>query len=76
MPATEIEDRLQQWRVRAGATTAVVVAGGQIGQGLITGLGRDGASRQVSDRAQRQIELPGDLGWGGPEAGHLGDGQP
>jgi hypothetical protein len=51
MLAAEIQDRLQQRWVRARVTTAVVIAGDQIGQGLITGLRLEGASRQVSNRA-------------------------
>jgi hypothetical protein len=51
MLAAEIQDRLQQRWVRARVTTAVVIARGQIGQGLITGLRLEGASRQVSYRA-------------------------
>jgi hypothetical protein len=53
MLAAEVQDRLQQRRVRAGVTAAVVIAGGQIGQGLITGLRLEGASCQVANRADR-----------------------
>ena len=76
MLAAEIQDRLQQRRVGAGVTAAVVVARGEIGQGLITGLGPEGASCQVSNRTDGQIELPGDLGRCGAESGHPGDGEP
>jgi hypothetical protein len=51
MLAAEIQDRLQQRWVRARVATAIVIAGGQIGQGLITSLRLEGASRQVSNRA-------------------------
>jgi len=51
--AAEVQDRLQQRRVRGGVTAAVIIARGQIGQGLIAGLCPEGASRQVSNRADR-----------------------
>jgi len=51
MLAAEIQDRFQQRWVRARVTTADVIVGGQIDQGLITGLHLEGASRQVSNRA-------------------------
>ena len=60
---------------RAGVTTAGVIAGVQIRDGPITGLGLSSASDQISDRADRQFELPSDLRRGGPEPGHAGDGQ-
>jgi hypothetical protein len=75
MPAAEVEDRLQEWGVRAGVTTAGVIAGDQIRAGPITGLRRRGASDQVADRADGQVESPSDLRRGGPEPGHAGDGQ-
>jgi hypothetical protein len=53
MLAAEIQDRLEQRRVGAGVPAAVVIARGQIGQGLITGLGPEGAPCQVSNRADR-----------------------
>jgi hypothetical protein len=53
MPAAEIQDRLQERRVRAGVAAAGAIAGGQIGQELIAGLRLEGASRQVSNRADR-----------------------
>jgi hypothetical protein len=53
MLAAEVQDRLQQRRVRAGVTAAVVIARGQIGQGPIIGLGLEGASCQVANRADR-----------------------
>jgi hypothetical protein len=61
MLAAEIQDRPPQRRVRAGMPATVVIAGGQIGQGLLAGLGLEDASCQVANRAQRQIELPGEL---------------
>jgi hypothetical protein len=76
MLAPEIQDGLQQRRGRSGATTAVVIVGGQNGQKLITGPGLQGASGQVSGRAYGQVELPRDLRRGGPKSGHSGDGQP
>jgi hypothetical protein len=53
MPAAEIQDRLQERRVGAGVPAAVVIARGQIDQGLIIGPGLQGASGQVTNRADR-----------------------
>jgi hypothetical protein len=73
--AAEVQDRLEQGRVRAGAAATAVIAGDQAGHGSALGLGLEGAARQVAGRADRQAELAGDLGRGGPEAGHPRDGQ-
>jgi hypothetical protein len=51
MLAAQIQDRLQQRRVRAGVPAAGRIAGGQIGQGLVTGLRLPGPPCQVSNRA-------------------------
>jgi hypothetical protein len=75
MLAAEIQDRPQQRRLRAGVPATVVIAWGQIGQESLAGRCPEGASCQIPNRAQRQVELPGDLGRSGPEAGHLSDGQ-
>jgi hypothetical protein len=45
-------------------------------QGAIPGVRLPGTSAQVSDGAEGQSEAPGDLGRGGPEAGHPGQSQP
>jgi hypothetical protein len=73
--AAEVQGRLQQGRVRPGATATAVIAGDQAGGGLTFGLGPPGEAHQIAGRAHRQAELPGDLGRGGPEADHPGDGQ-
>jgi hypothetical protein len=75
MLAAESEDRLHQGGLGAGVTTAGVIAGDQTHEGPITGLRLRGTSDQISDRAEGQVELPGDLRRGGPEPGHPGDGQ-
>ncbi len=75
MLATEIEDRLEQRVSRAGLTAAGGVAGGQIGVGAISGLRLGGASDQVADGADGQIESPSDLRRGEPEPGQASDGE-
>lgn len=73
--AAEIQDRLQQRRGRAGPAATAVIAGSQADVGLAVGLGPPGEVRQIAGRAHGQTELPGDLGRGGPDADHPGDGQ-
>lgn len=74
--ATESQDVLQQGRRRLGASPTGAVAGGHLGREAFfrRDLGR--ASRQVANRACRQVEPSGDFGRIGSAADHLGDGQP
>jgi hypothetical protein len=58
-----------------GPPAAIGITRDQTGEGSLVGLGLEGMSDQAADGAGRQPELASDLGRGGPEAGHPGDGQ-
>jgi hypothetical protein len=52
----------------------VVIAWDHRDPGVLLGVGLEGKSYQVANRAGRQAELASDLGRGGPETGHPSDG--
>jgi len=76
MAAAEGQGVLQQRRRRLGASPTGAVTGSHPGREAIVGRDLGRASRQVSNRAHRQVESSGDFGRPGPAANHLGDGQP
>ena len=68
VPAPQVEGRLQERGLRPGVTPAGVIVGRQLGEGPIAGLRPRGAAGQVADRADGQVESPGDLRRGGRPA--------
>lgn len=76
MAAAEGQGVFQQRRRRLGASPTGAIMGGHLRRQAIFGRDLGRASRQVSNRAHWQVESPGDFGWIGPTADHLGDGQP
>lgn len=74
MEAAEVQDRLQQRRSWRG-TASAAISGTQVTGGAIACLRPVGAASQIADRADGQVESPGDLRRRSPEAGHPSNGQ-